>query len=57
MINFNMFVQTIAEGLRASPYPVSLLDCSLKNVSFLSNARIFENVSEFSQNIVKESTA
>jgi len=39
------FFQTIAEGLRSSPYTVSLLDCTLKNVSFLSNARIFENVS------------
>lgn len=39
------FFQSIAEGLRSSPYTVSLLDCTLKNVSFLSNARIFENVS------------
>ncbi|KAJ6632785.1 Leucine-rich repeats and immunoglobulin-like domains protein 3, partial [Pseudolycoriella hygida] len=38
-------LENIAEGLRASPYTVSLLDCTLKNVSFLSNARIFENVS------------
>lgn len=40
-----IFFQSIAEGLRSSPYTVSLLDCTLKNVSFLSNARIFENVS------------
>lgn len=38
-------LQQIAGGLRASKYPVSLLDCTLKNVTFLSDARIFENVS------------
>lgn len=38
-------LQQIAEGLRSSRYPVSLLDCTLKNVTFLSDARIFENVS------------
>lgn len=38
-------LQQIAEGLRTSAYPVSLLDCTLKNVTFLSDARIFDNVS------------
>lgn len=38
-------LQQIAQGLRAAKYPVSLLDCTLKNVTFLSDARIFENVS------------
>lgn len=38
-------LQQIAEGLRNTRYPVSLLDCTLKNVSFLSDARIFEGVS------------
>lgn len=38
-------LELIASGLRQSPYSVSLLDCTLKNVSFLSDARIFENVS------------
>lgn len=38
-------LQQIAHGLRTSIYPVSLLDCTLKNVTFLSDARIFENVS------------
>lgn len=38
-------LQQIAEGLRVSRYPVSLLDCTLKNVTFLSDARIFDNVS------------
>lgn len=38
-------LELIASGLRQSPYTVSLLDCTLKNVSFLSDARIFENVS------------
>lgn len=35
----------MAEHLRASPYSVALLDVSLKNVTFLSDARIFEQVS------------
>lgn len=39
------YLQKIAEGLRKSPYAVSLLDCTLKNVSFLSDTKIFENVS------------
>lgn len=38
-------LQQIAEGLRAAEYPVSLLDCTLKNVTVISDARIFENVS------------
>lgn len=38
-------LELIANGLRQSPYSVSLLDCTLKNVSFLNDARIFENVS------------
>lgn len=38
-------LQQIAQGLRTSKYPVSLLDCTLKNVTFLSDARIFDNVS------------
>lgn len=38
-------LELIATGLRQSPYSVSLLDCTLKNVSFLSDAKIFENVS------------
>lgn len=38
-------LELIAKGLRQSIYSVSLLDCTLKNVSFLSDARIFENVS------------
>lgn len=28
-----------------SPYTISLLDCSLRNVTFLSDARIFEDIS------------
>ncbi|XP_037954114.1 leucine-rich repeats and immunoglobulin-like domains protein 3 [Teleopsis dalmanni] len=35
----------LAENLRVSPYSVSLLDCSLRNVTFLSDAKIFEGVS------------
>ncbi|CAO1346445.1 unnamed protein product [Diamesa serratosioi] len=35
----------IAEGLRRSSSSVSLLDCTLKNVTVLSEAKIFENVS------------
>lgn len=38
-------LQQIADGLRMTKYPVSLLDCTLKNVTFLSDARIFNNVS------------
>lgn len=38
-------LELIAKALRQSPYSVSLLDCTLKNVSFLSDAKIFENVS------------
>lgn len=38
-------LEQIADGLRHSNYSVSLLDCTLKNVTFLSDARIFENVS------------
>lgn len=35
----------IAEGLRSSNSSVSLLDCTLKNVTVLNEAKIFENVS------------
>ncbi|XP_055621734.1 uncharacterized protein LOC129765436 [Toxorhynchites rutilus septentrionalis] len=38
-------LELIAEGLRASRYSVSLLDCTLKNVTVISDANIFENVS------------
>lgn len=38
-------LEQIANGLRASKHLVSLLDCTLNNVTFLSDARIFENVS------------
>lgn len=38
-------LQKIAAALRQSPYDVSLLDCTLKNVTFLSDERIFENIS------------
>ncbi|XP_059609209.1 leucine-rich repeat-containing protein 15 [Phlebotomus argentipes] len=38
-------LELIAQGLREAEYSVSLLDCTLKNVTFLSDARIFENVS------------
>ncbi|XP_055688903.1 uncharacterized protein LOC129793172 [Lutzomyia longipalpis] len=38
-------LELIAQGLREAEYAVSLLDCTLKNVTFLSDARIFENVS------------
>ncbi|ALC41412.1 Lrt, partial [Drosophila busckii] len=35
----------VAERLRTSPYSISLLDCSLRNVSFLSDAKIFDGIS------------
>ncbi|XP_075167182.1 leucine-rich tendon-specific protein [Haematobia irritans] len=35
----------LSDNLRASPYSVALLDVSLRNVTFLSDARIFDNVS------------
>ncbi|SPP73820.1 TLR4 interactor with leucine rich repeats [Drosophila guanche] len=35
----------LADRLRTSPYSVSLLDCSLRNVTFLSDAKIFDGVS------------
>lgn len=38
-------LEMISKGLRESEYSVSLLDCTLKNVTFLSDAKIFENVS------------
>lgn len=38
-------LEQIAKGLRSTKYSVSLLDCTLKNVTFLSDARIFDNVS------------
>lgn len=37
-------LELIADGLRKSNYTVSLLDCTLKNVTVLSDAKIFENV-------------
>lgn len=40
-----IYEQKIADALRHSLYDVSLLDCTLKNVSFLSDERIFENIS------------
>lgn len=38
-------LELLATGLRASPYTVSLLDCTLNNVTFLSDAKIFEGIS------------
>ncbi|XP_050090248.1 uncharacterized protein LOC126574225 [Anopheles aquasalis] len=38
-------LEVIADSLRRSPYTVSLLDCTLKNVSTISDASIFQNVS------------
>ncbi|XP_017051124.1 uncharacterized protein LOC108094837 [Drosophila ficusphila] len=35
----------LSERLRTSPYSISLLDCSLRNVTFLSDAKIFDGVS------------
>ncbi|XP_011202190.2 uncharacterized protein LOC105225435 [Bactrocera dorsalis] len=35
----------LASNLRVSPYTISLLDCSLRNVTFLSDAKIFEGIS------------
>ncbi|XP_017483008.1 PREDICTED: uncharacterized protein LOC108371901 isoform X2 [Rhagoletis zephyria] len=35
----------LASNLRESPYTISLLDCSLRNVTFLSDAKIFEGIS------------
>ncbi|XP_073848895.1 leucine-rich tendon-specific protein [Musca autumnalis] len=35
----------LSDNLRTSPYSVALLDVSLRNVTFLSDARIFDNVS------------
>ncbi|KAH8254440.1 hypothetical protein KR032_010132, partial [Drosophila birchii] len=35
----------LADRLRTSPYSISLLDCSLRNVTFLSDAKIFDGVS------------
>ncbi|XP_055380257.1 slit homolog 1 protein [Condylostylus longicornis] len=37
-------LSVLASDLRISPYKVSLLDCSLKNVSILNDAKIFEDV-------------
>lgn len=45
LLGLVVFLQKIAEGLRQSPFTVSLLDCTLKNVTFLSDTKIFENVS------------
>lgn len=42
---FAIYLQKIASSLRQSPYAVSLLDCTLKNVTFLNDERIFENIS------------
>ncbi|XP_019527216.3 uncharacterized protein LOC109399235 isoform X1 [Aedes albopictus] len=38
-------LELIAEGLRSSRYSVSLLDCTLKNVTVINDANIFEGVS------------
>ena len=38
-------LEILAAGLRNSTYPVSLLDCTLNNVTFLSDAKIFEGIS------------
>lgn len=38
-------LELLSLGLRNSPYPVSLLDCTLNNVTFLSDAKIFEGIS------------
>uniref|UniRef100_A0A182J8T0 Uncharacterized protein n=1 Tax=Anopheles atroparvus TaxID=41427 RepID=A0A182J8T0_ANOAO len=38
-------LEVIADSLRRSPYSVSLLDCTLKNVTTISDANIFQNVS------------
>ncbi|XP_005187509.1 leucine-rich repeat neuronal protein 1 [Musca domestica] len=35
----------LSDNLRSSPYSVALLDVSLRNVTFLSDARIFDHVS------------
>ncbi|KAH8280249.1 hypothetical protein KR018_000915, partial [Drosophila ironensis] len=35
----------LADRLRTSPYSISLLDCSLRNVTFLSDAKIFDGIS------------
>ncbi|XP_034478349.1 slit homolog 3 protein [Drosophila innubila] len=35
----------LADRLRSSPYSISLLDCSLRNVTFLSDAKIFDGIS------------
>lgn len=35
----------IARSLREAKFAVSLLDCTLKNVTILSEARVFENIS------------
>ncbi|KAM7345896.1 leucine-rich tendon-specific protein isoform 1-T7 [Cochliomyia hominivorax] len=36
---------SLSENLRSTPYSVALLDVSLRNVTFLSDARIFEKIS------------
>ncbi|XP_062136504.1 slit homolog 1 protein [Drosophila sulfurigaster albostrigata] len=38
-------LQLLADRLRSSPYSISLLDCSLRNVTFLSDAKIFDGIS------------
>lgn len=38
-------LEILAAGLRNSTYPVSLLDCTLNNVTFLSDAKIFDAIS------------
>lgn len=38
-------LELLALVLRKSPYSVSLLDCTLQNVTFLSDANIFEGIS------------
>ncbi|XP_055606507.1 uncharacterized protein LOC129754445 [Uranotaenia lowii] len=38
-------LELVADGLRSSKYPVSLLDCTLKNVTVINDVNIFDNVS------------
>ncbi|XP_030368949.1 slit homolog 3 protein [Scaptodrosophila lebanonensis] len=38
-------LEVLADSLRTSPYSISLLDCSLRNVTFLSDAKIFDGIS------------
>lgn len=38
-------LEILAASLRKTTYPVSLLDCTLNNVTFLTDAKIFEGIS------------